>query len=140
MVSTHPPRYGHNAAGAVQQRKVKAMADKAVNPPVPEEDEWETVAEARSKMLFDTDGDVYVGIWEGFEDIIDPNTSEVYRYANFRDDDNGPVTTSAGYQLERALKEVPTGKRVKITRTGSTDMGKGKNPMTDFKVQVSKKS
>lgn len=114
---------------------------KATNPPVKAaEEEWETVAEARTKMIFDTDGDEYVGTWEGFEDIIDPNTHDVYKYANFRDADGTPKTTSAGYQLERGLKDVPHGKRVKLTRTGQTDMGKGKNPMTDFKIQVSKSS
>lgn len=116
------------------------MADKPVTPPVKtsDEDEWETVAEARSKMLFDTDGDEYIGVWEGFEIIVDPNTSEKYTYANFRDDDNGPVTTSAGYQLSRALESVPTGKTVRIKRTGQTSMGTNKNPMTDFKVDVKK--
>jgi hypothetical protein len=115
------------------------MADKpAVNTPV-QDDEWETVAEARSKMIFDTDGDEYVGTWEGFDTITDPNTDEKYLYANFRNADGTPVTTSASYQLERGLQSVPVGKRVKLTRTGQTDMGKGKNPMTNFKIQVSKR-
>ncbi len=114
------------------------MAEKpAVNPPV-ETDEWEVVAEARSKMLFDTDGDQYIGVWEGFEDIIDPNTGDVYKYANFRNDETGPVTTSASYQLERGLKDVPHGRTVRLTRTGQTDMGKAKNPMNDFKIEVKK--
>jgi hypothetical protein len=69
----------------------------------------------------------------------DLNTGDVYKYANFRNAESGPVTTSASYQLERGLKDVPVGKRVRLTRTGQTDMGKGKNPMTDFKIQVSKK-
>lgn len=114
------------------------MANTPVNPPVAEDDEWETVAEARSKMIFDTDGDEFVGVWEGFETVIDPNTGEEYLYANFRNPDSGPVTTSAGYQLKRGLENVKTGTKVKLTRTGQTDMGKGKNPMTDFKIQAAK--
>ena len=116
------------------------MAEEApVNPSVEEDEEWETVAEARTKMIFDIDGDEYVGTWEGFEDIIDPNTGDVYKYANFRNAEDGPVTTSATYQLERGLKDVEIGRKVKLTRTGQTDVGKGKNPMTDFKIQAAKK-
>lgn len=118
--------------------KGQAMAEKPAVNSAPVEDEWETVAEARTKMIFDTDGDEYVGTWEGFEDIIDPNNGDVYKYANFRDADGTPKTTSASYQLERGLKDVPAGRKVKLTRTGQTDMGKGKNPMTDFKIQVAK--
>lgn len=112
-------------------------AQKPETTPV-ETDEWETVAEARSKMIFDTDGDEYTGVWEGFETIIDPNTGEEYLYANFRNAESGPVTTSAGYQLKRAMEKVDTGRTVKLIRTGQTDMGKGKNPMTNFKVLVKK--
>jgi len=108
------------------------------NTPVPADDEWETVAEARSKMIFDTDGDEFTGTWEGFENITDPNTGEVYLYANFRNDATGPVTTSAGYQLKRGLENVPIGNLVKIIRTGTSDMGKGKNPMTNFTVKTRK--
>lgn len=109
-------------------------------PPVPADDnEWETVAEARTKMIFDTDGDQYTGTWEGFEDITDPNTGEVYVYANFRSPDGTPVTTSAGYQLSRALKSVEAGRRVRLTRTGQTQTDKNKAPMTDFKVEVAKR-
>lgn len=105
--------------------------------PATDEQQWETVAEARTKVIFDEDGDVLTAVWEGFEEITDPNTGEIYLYANFREDDQ-PVTTSAGYQLKRALDKVPVGKLVRLTRTGSTEVAKGKNPMTDFKVQVAK--
>lgn len=103
-----------------------------------ETDEWETVAEARSKMIFDTDGDTYTGVWEGFEVITDPNTGEEYLYANFRNAESGPTTTSAGYQLKRALEKIDPGRTVRLIRTGSTVVDKNKNPMTDFKVLVKK--
>jgi hypothetical protein len=100
-------------------------------------DGWETVAETRTKIIFDTDGDQFTGAWEGLENITDPNTGEVYEYLNFREaGTNLPVTTSAGYALKSGLANVATGSIVRITRTGQTDMGKGKNPMNNFKVEV----
>lgn len=105
--------------------------------PVTENDGWETVAETRTKIIFDTDGDEFTGTWEGFQNITDPNTGEVYEYANFREAGTElPVTTSASYQLKAGLAGVPTGTLTRLTRTGTTDMGKGKNPMNNFKVQV----
>jgi len=111
------------------------MADS--KPAVTPDDEWETVAETRTKIIFDTDGDQFTGIWEGLENITDPNTGEVYEYLNFREAGTSlPVTTSAGYALKSGLADVPLRSMVRITRTGQTDMGKGKNPMNNFKVQV----
>jgi len=112
------------------------MATDAKTPVTPE-DEWETQYETRTKIIFDTDGDEFTGEWQGFENITDPNTGEVYEYANFRENGTGlPVTTSASYALKAGLLNVPIGKQVRLTRTGQTDMGKGKNPMNNFKVQV----
>lgn len=96
-------------------------------------DEWETVAEARTKMLFDTDGDEFIGFYEGPELIEDPNTGEAYEYLNFRNDDGAGVTTPANYQLGRAFGDMPTGSYVKITRLGTSKTDKG--TMTNFKVQ-----
>ena len=101
-------------------------------------DEWETVAEPRTKMIFDTVGDVWTGIYEGTEIIIDPNTGESYDYLNFRDLDGEPYTTSASYTLKSGLSKVPVGSTVKITYMSDTDMGKGKNPMKNFKIQTRK--
>jgi|SRR5215469_1112996 len=111
------------------------MAD--AKTPVTPDEEWETVAETRTKIIFDTDGDQFTGVWEGLQNIPDPNTGEVYEYLNFRETGTGlPVTTSASYALKSGLADVPLGKTVRITRTGTTDMGKGKNPMNNFRVQV----
>jgi len=113
------------------------MATDAKTPVNPVDDGWETVAETRTKIIFDEDGDQFTGTWEGFQNIIDPNTGETYEYANFREDGtNLPVTTSASYALKAGLESVQLGELVRVTRTGTTDMGKGKNPMNNFKVQV----
>jgi hypothetical protein len=123
---TDPDRHG-------DERKMIIMTSNT-----PQDEQWETIAEHRTKMIFDTDGDEFRGTYEGFEHITDPNTGEVYEYANFRNDDGEPLTTSASYQLKRALTNVTPGKYVRLIRTGQTDMGKNKAPMTNFKVMVRK--
>lgn len=102
-----------------------------------EEQWWETVAETRMKMRFDTDGDVFEGTWEGFEQITDPNTGDGYLYCNFRSEERGAVTCSASYQLKQGLEKVPVGKYVRVIRTGTTEMAKG-NAMVNFTIQVRK--
>ena len=101
------------------------------------DEEFELVSETRGKLQFDEDGDQFTGTWEGFEDIIDPNTEEVYVYANFRNAEFGAVAVSASYQLKTRMEGVPQGSRVRITRTGSTPMKKG-NPMIHFRVEVAR--
>lgn len=95
--------------------------------------EWDLVAEARTKVIFDTDGDVFEGTYEGPEQIPDPNTGEIYEYLNFRKGDDG-YTTSANYQLARAFSNVTPGTYVRITRLGQSSVAKGF--MTNFKVQA----
>jgi hypothetical protein len=98
----------------------------------PIEDEWEIAAEARTKMSFDTDGDVWEGFFEGFETIIDPNTGEEYQYINFRDAAGDGYTTSANYQLSRAFGRISQGTYCRIIRLSETKVAKGN--MINFKV------
>lgn len=44
---------------------------------------------------------------------------------------------SASYQLKKLLEQVPVPSRIRLTRTGSTEMKKG-NPMIHFRVEVAK--
>lgn len=110
------------------------MTDPKAAPKSTSNDGFTVVQEARTKMIFDTDGDVWTGVWEGFEIIVDPNTGEEYLYCNFRQDGT-PYTTSAGYQLKQGLEKVTVGHTVRLTRTGSTVIDKNKAPMTDFKIE-----
>jgi hypothetical protein len=99
-------------------------------------DEWETVAEARTKIIFDTDGDVFEGYYEGPEVIIDPNTGEAYQYLNFRKESGDGFTTSSNYQLCRAFETMPEGTFIRIVRLSESKVAKG--TMTNFRVQTRK--
>lgn len=101
-----------------------------------EKEQWETVAEARSKLIFDTDGDEWEGVFEGPEIIVDPNTGEEYPYLNFRGNDGEAYTTSSSYQLSRAFEKIPVGTYSKIIRKSSIKVAKG--DMINFKVQIRK--
>lgn len=105
--------------------------------PYIQDDEFDLVSETRGKLQFDEDGDIFIGTWEGFETITDPNTSEEYVYCNFRNAEFGAVAVSASYQLKQHMEKVPVPSRVRITRTGSTEMKKG-NPMIHFRIEVAK--
>ncbi|HEY6018466.1 MAG TPA: hypothetical protein VIY48_00765, partial [Candidatus Paceibacterota bacterium] len=111
------------------------MSSKPDEPGTPAE-VWETVQEARTKMIFDEDGDTFQGTYEGTELITDPNNGEVYEYINVRDDSGEPFTTSASYQLKQAMTKIPVGSYVKLIRTGSVAAKKG--TMLNFKVMVRK--
>jgi hypothetical protein len=97
------------------------------------EDTWTTISENRSRIVFDTVGDVWEGYYEGPDKIADPNTEEVYDYLNFRDEAGDGYMVSASYQLSRAFADVPEGTYVRLTVTGFTDTRRGR--MTNFKVQ-----
>ena len=101
------------------------------------EDEWETVAEQRSRIVFDEDGDTWTGTYEGVQEVPDPeNAGEFFTYLNFRGDDNEGYQMSASYMLRKAFinGNIPAGTYVKITRTGTTAAKHG--TMTNFKVQT----
>jgi hypothetical protein len=103
--------------------------------PADSEPVWTTVAEARTKIVFDTDGDVFAGFFDGPEEITNPNTGEVYDYLNFRND-TGAYTVSATYQLGRAFASIPVGTLVRITRLSESPVKTGM--MTNFKVEVAR--
>lgn len=99
-------------------------------------EEWVTVAEARTKIIFDTDGDEWEGWFEGFEDITNPNTGEIYIYLNFHGPDDKAYTTSGSYQLEKAFRAIEPGTYCRMTRLSTTKTAHG--DMIDFKIQVRK--
>jgi hypothetical protein len=105
-----------------------------VNAAVSDDDGFTTVSEARIKMTFNEDGDVWEGFYEGPETVIDPNTGEEYPYLTFRDLAGDGYTVSASYQLATAFAAIAPGTYARITRTGTTPVKRGL--MTNFKVQT----
>ena len=99
-----------------------------------ENEQWETVAEARNRIVFDADGDVWEGYFEGGQTVHDDAKDEDYEYLNFRDEAGDGYMVSKSYQLGKATDELPVGTYVRITRTGTTVTRNG--TMTNFKVQA----
>jgi len=100
----------------------------------PQDEEWTTVAEARSRIVFDTIGDVWEGYYEGPETVHDDVKNEDYEYLDFRDQAGDGFMASASYQLSRAFTDIPVGTYVRMTVLGFTETRNGR--MTNFKVQA----
>lgn len=120
-----------------------------VNAEVPpnewDSEDWEVVAEPRTKATFDEIGDKVIGTWVGFEDIVRPDTGEIMKYCNFDDALAGSkkgaptnvvkLTISASYQLVKDLENVPHGRRVMLEYISETAVRQG-NPLKNFRVSV----
>lgn len=99
---------------------------------------WESAYEGTAnRLVFDTPGDQWIGYWEGFEDIENEKTEEVYVYATFRSpDDNERYQISASYALRKGLENVPKGALTRLTFLKEVDTSNGKQaPMKDMKVE-----
>lgn len=101
--------------------------------------------EAGDKLVFEEVGDTYIGEYLG-QDIItftrpDEKTGEPveesFLQVRFMDP-SGPKVLNAGYELEKFFTETPPAKHsiVRLVLANKVDMGKGKNPMTSFAIDV----
>lgn len=95
---------------------------------------WETVQdESPDRIIFDTIGDTYVGLFLGIEHVIpESNPEEDFYQAHFYDEDS-PKVIAGGYSLMRALQKVEVGREARMLYVKDIDTGK-KDPMKDFKV------
>lgn len=108
--------------------------------PVPNFDEmvWETVArESGIKVVFDTVGDVFTGMYEGEEHIAPENGDEPFDLYNFTGTDGRLYSVNKSYKLGRAMGGVTPGKWVRITYVQDIPTRKAE-PMKDFRVDVAK--
>lgn len=119
------------------------MAD-AKTGTAPQDDEFVTVsdpqnAEPETKIVFDTIGDNFTGIYLGMRD--QSNSDGSYKQARFEAvDGSGEVYfTNANYSLRDGLKTVRNGSKVRITYTDDLDTGQA-SPMRVFKVEVARKN
>lgn len=101
------------------------------------QDEWQTVSEDEvdeTKIVFDTIGDEFIGIYLGPR-IIEQEDHKFTQYRFQVGEDY--YFTNAGYSLMRGMSNVPKGSRVRIVFSSERDTGQ-ESPMRIFTVQVSK--
>lgn len=112
---------------------------------------WSTVSDASAqepevKIVFDTLGDEFTGIYLGFR-VVEPAgiTESPYRQARFQGvTEDGEKTdtvyfTNMGFSLREGLKDVRAGSLVRITYTDDLDTGQA-SPMKGFRIEVGKLS
>ena len=106
--------------------------------------EWETVqTEAGDQIEFDTIGDVFIGVFVGYDDIKfeDPKEGEKeFRQMHFRDVDDPEklYDINCGYRLTQACDKLSAGQTARITYVKDLDMGKGNSPMKEYRVDIRK--
>lgn len=101
-------------------------------------EEWETIDRgAPLKFTFDKIGDHLVGVYEGMEQITNPNNGDIFDQALFTDDEGDLVAISPGYQLKVTLATITPGTRVRITYRADVDTGQA-SPMKSFTVEKAK--
>jgi hypothetical protein len=113
--------------------------DPTVKEDVFDETGFETVYEgARIKVVFDIIGDRFRGIYLGTEEIVNPNTGEIWTQSNFHgmlpsELAGQPVAINAGTELTKTLAAIPVGKEVDITLVRLVKTSK-QEPMKSYRV------
>lgn len=103
-----------------------------------DEQSWTTAYEgSANRLVFDTPGDQWTGIYEGNTVIHNEKTGEDYDYAQFRSLENNELyQISLGYALRNGLETVPPGSLTRLTYLRDIDTSNGKQaPMKDIKVE-----
>jgi len=128
MALETPAKTG-KAMSREEAEKVAAMPEWARQPI-----EWHTaVQETGDQIVFDTIGDEFVGMFNG------PQTAEKegeeFTILTFEGTDGKPYQTNAGWKLERAFVDIPTGTVVRITYVKDIDVNQP-SPLKDFRVDI----
>jgi hypothetical protein len=111
----------------------------------PDDFTFETVHdEAGSQLIFEEIGDEYIGEYLGTDTITfmrpDENgelQEESFLQLRFKDPE-GPKALNAGYELAKYFTETPPqrGVIVRLILANKVDMGKSKNPMLSFRIDI----
>jgi hypothetical protein len=111
----------------------------------PDDFTFETVKdEAGDQLVFEELGDEYTGEFLGTETItfMKPDENGVPQEESFLQirfkDPTGPKVINAGYELEKLFTsgDIPAHTIVRLVLANKVDMGKSKNPMLSFRVDV----
>lgn len=103
---------------------------------VPEGLEWTTARhESPTQVVFDTPGDLYVGVYVGkevveFEDK--KGEQQTFTVIHWKDDD-GPKATNASWALLDAYKDIPVGAITRNLYVKDLDVGQ-QSALKDFAV------
>lgn len=110
----------------------------------PAEVQWETaVPETGDQIVFDTIGDVFIGLYLGSRVV--PVTEKDGRETSFKvllftGIDGKPYQINSGWKLDSAFESaaVPERSIVRITYVKDVDTGRN-DPMKDYRVEVAKR-
>lgn len=116
---------------------VKKTVDEFDPGHAPDDWEFETVSESASKIIFDKQGDVFVGQYEGIQHIVPADGSEEFDLFVFRGTDGELYSINASYNLRTGMEKVETGQWCRITYVRDVDTRKG-NPMKVYRIDVRK--
>lgn len=92
-------------------------------------DDWTDVAE-ESQIKFTEDGDVFTGLLSALDENGGIPQAHFVGTGDFAGSD---FFTNMGHDLAKKLSKVPLDSEVRITRTGTLDVGQ-KSPMMIFSV------
>ncbi len=104
----------------------------------PDDWKWETtMEESPTTVIFDSFGDVFIGMYLG-EERIDPDNGKdepFIRYV-FKGRDLARYAVNKSYKLSQAMDKIDVGSWVKITYVKNIETSRGLQPMKDFQVDV----
>lgn len=106
-----------------------------------EEWQWETkVDEEPTIVIMEQPGDVFIGQYDGRHTIIPP-TGDTFEYLAFWANDGRRYGLSPSYKLDEQFApkgEIREGQWIRITLVKNIDMGAGRNPLKDYRIDVRK--
>lgn len=96
--------------------------------------EWETAAEeAPTRVVFDTIGDVFLGFYQGTNEVkMDDGTS--FTQYLFRGSDGVLYAINESYKIKQGMANVPEGHETRVEYVKDVDTGRP-SPMRDFRIQ-----
>lgn len=101
-------------------------------------DEWQQEnTESPSRIIFDTFGDEFIGVYEGTTTIANPKGDD-FDQLLFRGTDGNLYSTNPGYKLTQAFDSIKVGTKCKLRYVKDVPVGQD-SPMKDIVVFTAKK-
>lgn len=108
---------------------------------VPADWSWDTVSEeAPTRVIMDTIGDTFVGMYQGMEHIErEPSadgTDQSFDQFLFKGRDGEKYSIYESFDLKEAMEKVEVGQWCRIQYLKDVKTGRNLNPMKSFRVDV----